>query len=420
MPIYGDRDYLEKLRRNNVCAVCRNTLYLYTGLSDKRLYLSCTYQKHKGIARTFLGDREPNIETLREELEQTMDTKKTDALVKYAGKKELVRSEAKEILVSLFPKAPDTEIMRAVLTCVSYRLNPLNKHLFLIPFNEGKKNETWALVMGIKAKRLLAVRPVPGTKDARPFSYIDNTPRIMTSDEQMKIYGEIQAGQLMTIVLLQDPKTSAIVPGYGAWPLTKKQWSESQRKYEEVQNLPYGTEKGNTMFNMSSIRAESQAIDRLRPGEMPDGVMTVDDRVIEGEFKVVEEKQLAISEPIKRAPVTETKTQETIIDDETPTDDISWEDLKSATKPATEQAAIAGTGDEPWTYADLFKFLKRLQDKNVLSVQPRALLEKLDKDFPVELPAGTKKSLKTIYAALTKDQQLKLCMWLSDLAAMVQ
>ena len=274
------RTDLEAVAKRNRCAVCGGRLWLYLNYQKKLdgepywRYLSCDQEGHEGIAR---GYREPSA-ILKKEYEDMVTKTGTNKLALYVGKRELQKNEAKEIIESLFPDAPKIEQERAILTCVSYRLNPLNKHVFLIPFNrknkEGQVVRTdWALVMGIKAKRLLANRPVPGSAKPRPFSYIDNTPRVMTPEEQMTIFGEVLQDRVSVITKLQDPETHAVVVGYGSW-----------RKSDAV----YGTEKGNTAFNMAAIRSESQALDRLRPGEMPEGVETADESVIEGQYRVVD------------------------------------------------------------------------------------------------------------------------------------
>lgn len=202
---------------------------------------------------------------------QDLGEVKTRALDKYIGVVSLTKPQAKEILVAVFPEAPESEITRAMILCASYGLNPLMKHVFLIPFNKGKVNETWATVIGIKAKRLLASR-------RGSYSYVDNTPRIMTEEEQRRIFGEVSRDKLMVITKVRDPATGAESPGYGSWPKDSE---------------PYGTEKGNSKFNMAAIRSESQALDRLRPGEMPVGVEVVPEElaegVIEGEYTVKEE-----------------------------------------------------------------------------------------------------------------------------------
>lgn len=190
---------------------------------------------------------------------------KADALVKYFGQTSLQKVELQDIIETLWPEAPPIEKTKAIMLCATYGLNPLNKHIFLIPFNKGEEDETWALVMSIHCKRLLASR-------RGPFSYVDNTPRIMTEDEQKKVFGEVLKDRLYVITKLRDPKTSAESVGYGFY-LNK--------------DTPKGESKGNTRFNMAAIRSESQALDRLRPGEMPLGIEAVEESVIEGDYTLI-------------------------------------------------------------------------------------------------------------------------------------
>lgn len=211
-------------------------------------------------------------------MNQELGEAKTKALAKYEGVVSLTKAQAKEILVAVFPNAPEPEITRACILCASYGLNPLMKHVFLIPFKKkGTEEKTWATVIGIKAKRLLASR-------RGSYSYVDNTPRVMTDEEQRRIFGETYSDKIMVITKVKDPATGAEVPGYGAWPTNSE---------------PYGTDKGNSQFNMAAIRSESQALDRLRPGEMPVGIEVVPEEVaeeavdtaIDVEFKVKEEPE---------------------------------------------------------------------------------------------------------------------------------
>jgi hypothetical protein len=171
----------------------------------------------------------------------------------------LNQDEAMQILEAIWPKAPPTEKVRAAMLCKSYQLNPLMKHIFLVAFNEGKENESWATIMSIHAKRLISRR-------SGPISYIDDTPRMMSDTEVIKVYGKDHPERIDAIVRLRDPKTGAEVTGYGWWPKDK---------------TAYGGDKGNSKENMAFIRAESQALDRLRPGEMPQNIEVVDENYVE-------------------------------------------------------------------------------------------------------------------------------------------
>lgn len=282
MPYYlkdDDRELLRKVLHAQVCAECGGRLEAFFDLSRDLPYLQCkANSRHEGIAKQYRESRELTTIARREQMKGRLGEEKTKALMRYAAVTALTRAEAKEILSTIWPKAPELEMTRAVMLCASYGLNPLMNHVFLVPFKrrdkEGKViGEDWATIIGIKAKRLLAARK-------KPFSYIDNTPRVMTEDEQKSVFGSADPSKLWVITKLQDPKTGATSVGYGFWPKSEK---------------PYGTEKGNTPFNMASIRSESQALDRLCPGEMPTGVGVIDESfiesasAIEGQYSIMEE-----------------------------------------------------------------------------------------------------------------------------------
>lgn len=204
-------------------------------------------------------------------MEQKVGVAKSQMLAKYAGVTSLDRVGAREVINTVFPDAPEEEIARAVLLCVNYQLNPLMNHVYLIPFQrrEGGRvvGTDWATIIGRGAKRLMASR-------RGPYSYIENTPRVMTKEEQIATFGEYDEDKLYCITKLQDPKTGATAVGYGFWPKTKPAYNKPS---ERVPNQPKGTDKGNSMFNMAAGRSETQALDRLRPGEMPMNLPVMDE-----------------------------------------------------------------------------------------------------------------------------------------------
>lgn len=273
-PIYEDekltREDLFELRKKHICSVCRGALDVFLDVDMGKAFLACQdwrRSQHEGIERLAHPAFEPNILTRREDMTQELGETKTRALEKYAGVVSLTKAQAMLILKTIWPEAPDVEVLKAAMTCAQYGLNPLNHHIFLIPFNKGESDETWAIVMGIKAKRLLASR-------RGPFSYVDNTPRKMTDQEQQDTFGTTDSDRIWVMTKLRDPATGAESVGYGFW-LNK--------------DKPKGENKGNTRFNMAAIRSESQALDRLRPGEMPQGIEAVEESTIESEFSVVDE-----------------------------------------------------------------------------------------------------------------------------------
>jgi len=283
--IYIDADHtyedLNKLRKYNICSECGEYLSIFRD-GDGKVFLAChewPRSHHEGIEREAspfeqTGIESLNIEARRKIMTEQIGEEKTTALDKYMGVTSLTRDEAKEILRTVYPDAPETEMARAMILCANYGLNPLMGHVFLIPFKKKDKagkviGESWATVMGIKATRLLGNR-----KGA--VSYTDDTPRLMTRAEQEKIYGKVQEGQICAITKCKDPATGAEVSGYGKW---------------RVGDTFQGGDKGNSPENMAFIRSERQALDRLRPGEMPEQVEVMDERYIpKVEAPVIEAK----------------------------------------------------------------------------------------------------------------------------------
>lgn len=134
------------------------------------------------------GYNMPGVSRKKEkEMMQKYGEDKTKAMARAAGGNviaTLTQKGATEMLSILYPKAAASNsgkaaIVKAALVCRDYGLNPAMDHVFLIEFAGN-----WAVVRGIKASRLICGRE-------KSYGYIDDTPRIMTPDEQMRIYGEV-------------------------------------------------------------------------------------------------------------------------------------------------------------------------------------------------------------------------------------
>lgn len=202
--------------------------------------------------------------SLKKQMKEKLGEEKTTALEPYRGITALTKAQASHVLATIWPEAPSIEVTKAAMLCASYGLNPLMRHVFLIPFKKKDGGKNWAIVLGIKAKRLMASRRCG-------YGYVDG-PRIMTRQEQESILGEEDDKKLWSLTRLKN-KDGLEAVGYGNWP-----------KSEE----PYGIEKGNSKANMAHIRSESAALDRLNPAEMPFEVEVMDDQFIEGDYKVVD------------------------------------------------------------------------------------------------------------------------------------
>lgn len=170
---------------------------------------------------------------------------------------QMTQKEAMYLLKTVWPKAPDVEIIKAAIICQQYNLNPLMKQIFILKFKNKEGGYDYAIVRGIKSDRIIAQRA------AGRYSYADG-PRVMTEAEQAEIFGEADSSKLWAITKIKD-RDGNIYPGYGFWP-----------KSINV----YGADKGNTPLNMAFIRSERNALDKMAPGALPD-IDVIDDAYIE-------------------------------------------------------------------------------------------------------------------------------------------
>ena len=195
-------------------------------------------------------------------MEEKYGRETSTALANVPKTGQLTQPQAEHILSLVYPGVPKEEIIRCAILCRDFGLHPLMKEVYIIPFGQGDKR-TWATVLGINATRkLMALR---GT-----YSYIDATPRIMTDEEQKRIFGEVDNENIVAITKLRT-KDGLEAPGYGRWPKSKE---------------PYGTDKGNTRANMAFIRSERNAFGRLSPDALPPDVDIIDEAYVDGVGRV--------------------------------------------------------------------------------------------------------------------------------------
>jgi hypothetical protein len=295
MPVTLDQMTYDEMRSHEraeeKCAECGAALTVCSGVwhgFDSQFILACTADKtHVGLFREATPGIEPGTAlpgsmTKRGYSQMVAEhgVERAKALAPFQSAA-LTEEKAKVVVATLWPKAPPVEKAKAAMVCHQFGLNPLMKHIFLVPFNEGKDNETWEMLLSIKATRLIAAR------HAR-YGYVDNTPRAMTEDEQREILGKVVTDRLVFLTRLKtlDGMTAH---GVGYWPKDKG---------------VKGADKGNTPENMAAIRSERQAFDRLIPGMMPDaGVIDADyvDVTEEGDtdeaMRVVDQETGEILEP---------------------------------------------------------------------------------------------------------------------------
>ena len=319
MPIYeqetNTREYLDKVRRSNKCAICGNELVLLWDMRLHKAYLQCKANPHhQGIEREASHYEREGLEALaiskrRKIMEEAHGEEKTKALSRYmGGSVVMTKSVATEIVETLWGDAPAIEKTKCVLLCQTYQLNPLMKHLYLVGYKRkvngqlvvdrsGNQVYDWSIQMGIGATRLLAQRK-------HSYSYLDMTPRRATKAEIEKILGDTaDPGSIYGFVWIKDTVTGAEAFGL--------------RGIKKNENIK-GVEKGNTHLNQACVRAERLALDRQYPGEMPQNIETVDEQYMEikvpdvgqvntrtGEIINGESRELPESEPESVPPTKE-------------------------------------------------------------------------------------------------------------------
>lgn len=251
---------LERITKEYVCSECGSQLITpWSHILNKVILVCAKDRSHKGYRKPDEGlDALQSLHATDEEIQNYMIRKeyhmKTMALLPAVQSEE----HATRLVKRCWPGAPDADVARAAIVCFKYNLDPLMKHIYLLPF-KTQTGYKWEVVMGIKASRIIAHRH-------NPFTYADG-PRAMSEEEQKKIIGKVdESTRFWAICYLKDIKTGNTVPGYG---------------FVDTATSIHGSDKGNSMENMAFIRAERNALDRLAPDVLPD-IETVDDKFVNG------------------------------------------------------------------------------------------------------------------------------------------
>jgi RecT family len=256
---------MQRMERDGyVCQVCRSRVIVAWGgiYGIGQYILRCTKDiKHAGVVRPYIPTAYEIIE--KREIEAMTQSNTSVAVRRMTA---LSQARANQIIESLWGSAPQIEKLKAAMICVDYGLNPLQKHLFLVGYEHKENGKVdridWSIIYGIKAKRVIAYRH-------GYFAYSDNTPRLMTEEEEKRVYGDADPKYARAITILVDEKGNRY-PGYGQWAKTKTYDNK------ESPNNPKGSDKGNTISNMAMIRSESNALEKFAPGEMPPPGETID------------------------------------------------------------------------------------------------------------------------------------------------
>ena len=333
MPFYDEnltQDDLKRMVDTHRCNECGNTLTVawggYFGIND--YVLKCSNPEHGTIApkRSAVKGEETYQEYIRREyqMEKELGQEKSRALATIPRTGHLTQSQAMHVLKLVYPQAPDGEIVRCAILCRDFGLHPLMKEVYIIPFGQGDKR-TWSTVIGITANRKMAA----DRKGA--YSFVDDSPRAASQKEIIKQFGEDSEeaeDNLISICKVRGKDGNEAI-GFGLWPKDK---------------APYGMDKGNTKRNMTNIRAERQALDRL-PGEpLPREFDVIDEAYTEApEIRVFNEKTGEITEP--ETPPAPPKSNFTLIKEESSVAAPKEAVEPAPQKPKRDPATVKTLGD---------------------------------------------------------------------------
>ncbi|KKL63230.1 hypothetical protein LCGC14_2177170 [marine sediment metagenome] len=272
----------EKLRKFRYCSECGGTAFLFAELGSDRLKIGCRHHPDATIVKDYTP-RDPMLERVgvydrgdRERMTETIGQEKATALMAQGIPLNgvITKVQLMEVFHTVWPGADDLAVFKGVAICEAFGLHPLMKHLFLIPFNTkvSKRGEpdrwedVYEPVLGIAATRLIAGKH-------GEWSFDDMSPRVMTEEEQLKVWGKTYPDDICAITILLN-KWGGKTYGYGRWP------KEVRGRDGKVRvNEPKGTDKGNSMENMAMIRSERNALGKLAPEpDVLNGVRTMDER----------------------------------------------------------------------------------------------------------------------------------------------
>ena len=290
---------LNKLRSKYVCPGCGEWVN-YWREKDGQVYLAChrhSTNHHEGVAKEFTPP-DDRITLARRELMETGIMNVNQALAERnlptAGV--MNESQALQVCRVYWPDAPDTNIQAAAYLCRDYGLHPGANHVYLVAYNKKDQNgkvigKSWEMIWSIAAKRLVAMR-IKGQ-----YSYLDDTPRIMSDEEEIKIFGAVDKSKVRAITKLRNMHGME-VSGHGEI---------------NASATVKGVDKGNSLLNMAMVRSESRALDRL-PGnitlpkmEAIDPEYAEDTQVDTETGEIIEAEAVVIPEPEETKPEPEKK-----------------------------------------------------------------------------------------------------------------
>ena len=333
------KENLSKIRRESVCAECGRQLSEYLDRKAHKVYIACSGQIHEGITREYkppVEDYQSKIRREHEMVEEGVTTaKETNALVAQGIPMTgiITKDQATAILQTVWKDAPPLEVYKAAMLCQDFGLHPLMKHVYLIPYNKGKPNATWATVLGIGATRLIMSR-------LGSFGYTDDTPRIMSEEEQVRIFGKVDNQNIVAITKLRT-KDGLTANGYG--------------KYPKTGGSMIGEDKGNSRENQAFIRSERNAFGRLFPdANMPKAeIEVVDEQYLPTPSGLVE-TATGVKEEGEQEPI-EAKFREFYPESKEPEPEATEQSEKPVADPTDVELLISAANKLHW---DILSYMR--------------------------------------------------------------
>ena len=312
--------------------------------------------------------------------QETMNQQDTNALVAQGIPMTgiITKDQATAILTTVWKDAPKIEVFKAAMLCQDFGLHPLMKHVFLVKYDkyEGRGNdkkkvgEDWVTILGIGATRLIMSR-------LGSFGYTDDTPRIMSEEEQIKVFGKVDNDNVIAITRLKT-KDGLEAPGYG--------------KYPKTGGYLMGQDKGNSRENMAFIRSERNAFGRLFPDanmpkptievmdekyiSTPSGLAELATGEIIDEIPVPVEEPEPQPEPDPEPEVTETKEEPEMVKDESRVTSKQVTELMALMEKAGKTASDMGvmmSKELKWKVPGKFGELQKWQMTELMRILTEAV-----------------------------------------------
>ncbi len=269
---YQRRLGIEETAKKSACGICGTQLEVNHDGQDWNIYCpKC--RTFDGALMPIKGNRQTiwrlqqmaspeRLEVERElkgerDMTQALGPVRSQALAHYMRRDVVItEASAQQIVTTIWPDAmmeAPAVVARAIILCHQYNLNPALKDLAIVPYwNKEKGKNDWEILLQIEANRKMA-------QSIAWYEYLDETPHMMSADDEIKFFGAVDKTQARSITRLKG-KDGRVYVGAGQCALNAS---------------IKGADKGNSTANMSQIRSERRALKRLCP-DLPDDVQVID------------------------------------------------------------------------------------------------------------------------------------------------